>query len=31
VWDTRQVYSGVYFYRVVIKDIHYSGKIMIQR
>jgi hypothetical protein len=31
VWDTRQVYSGVYFYRVVIKDTPYSGKIMIQR
>jgi hypothetical protein len=31
VWDTRQVYSGVYFYRVAIEDIHYSGKVVVQR
>jgi hypothetical protein len=31
VWDTRQVYSGVYFYRVVIENTTYSGKTVIQR
>lgn len=31
VWDTREIKPGVYFYRVALKGIHYSGKIMIQR
>ncbi len=31
VWDCRQVQNGIYFYRVEIEGILYSGKIVVQK
>jgi len=30
VWDTRNIQSGIYFYRMEIKGIVYSGKVVVQ-